>query len=861
MLKRIKQLFTGKSDQIEADKEQLIFAEILRKSAEEWYQKNQNHYHINFREISTFKEEVEKLTGDERIAFIVYALKSVHDFQPRRYRSFNESLETRISFVADAYVSYLLKVKLPLSDEGIQQLVGGFTQYRKSDWAGVLGWPIGYFLNQVQQQWLDKKLSSASITALSSLKSALENVNASYTKDKEQLLKKLENILHEQTYGKEVIQPVKFKGKDAFADFANQYLKDLPQKDQQSWYLILHHAGTAKGGKPTLKFQKATKTLFEEIKDSSFLTVFHDFMDFLIQQKDESKTHNVIHALSSHEYTTTTYLANTTSDLVKGLVWISIEKADEKTYQYLARLAERCYRKIPGKGPAAAGLGNACIQALAQIGSTRALALLSRLKLKIKQANAQNLIVSLLDEAAQKSGISLFEIEEQSVPDFGLQQGFLRVPASGYTAILEIVSVGKTDLYWENAAGKRQKSIPSSLKENDPELLSEIKFTKKEIEKTLSTQRDQMDRMFRNNRSWDYQTWKQYYLEHGITGYLATQLIWRFTANREVKDAMLHDNKWVDSRGKEVLIATDSTVQLWHPVFAQPEEVQQWRAFLTKQQIQQPFKQAYREIYVLTPAELTTENYSNRMASHILKQHQFNSLAKGRGWRYSLMGAYDDGREMETATITLPAYHIRAEYWLAEVNADDAFNETGIWYYVSTDQVRFINTATNQVIPLAEVPVIILSEVLRDVDLFVGVASVGNDPNWVDGGLQEHRNYWLNYSFGDLSSIANNRKEVLEGLIPRLKIRDVAQVTDRFVVVKGKIRTYKIHIGSTNILMEPNDQYLCIVPDRQPQKNQQGVFLPFSGDQGLSVIISKAFLLADDDKITDKTITRQLLRK
>jgi len=30
------------------------------------------------------------------------------------------------------------------------------------------------------------------------------------------------------------------------------------------------------------------------------------------------------------------------------------------------------------------------------------------------------------------------------------------------------------------------------------------------------------------------------------------------------------------------------------------------------------------------------------------------------------------------------------------------------------------------------------------------------------------------------------------------------------------------------------------------------------GDKGLSVILSKAFLLAEDDKITDVTITRQL---
>jgi hypothetical protein len=34
--------------------------------------------------------------------------------------------------------------------------------------------------------------------------------------------------------------------------------------------------------------------------------------------------------------------------------------------------------------------------------------------------------------------------------------------------------------------------------------------------------------------------------------------------------------------------------------------------------------------------------------------------------------------------------------------------------------------------------------------------------------------------------------------------------------------------------------------------------LPFEGDQTLSVILSKAFLLADDGSIVDPTITRQI---
>jgi hypothetical protein len=73
------------------------------------------------------------------------------------------------------------------------------------------------------------------------------------------------------------------------------------------------------------------------------------------------------------------------------------------------------------------------------------------------------------------------------------------------------------------------------------------------------------------------------------------------------------------------------------------------------------------------------------------------------------------------------------------------------------------------------------------------------------------------------------------------------------------LRAYRIHLGSANVLMEPNDQYLGLVADRSKARREaDGVTLPFEGDSTLSIILSKAFLLADDRGITDPTILRQI---
>ncbi|MFI8452400.1 DUF7737 domain-containing protein, partial [Streptomyces erythrochromogenes] len=80
--------------------------------------------------------------------------------------------------------------------------------------------------------------------------------------------------------------------------------------------------------------------------------------------------------------------------------------------------------------------------------------------------------------------------------------------------------------------------------------------------------------------------------------------------------------------------------------------------------------------------------------------------------------------------------------------------------------------------------------------------------------------------------------------------------------VRGELHTYKIHLGSGNILMSPNDQYLCIVPGGSGAAGAADPgYLPFEGDRTLAVILSKAMLLAKDTEITDPTITSQLGRR
>jgi hypothetical protein len=696
--------------------------------------------------------------------------------------------------------------------------------------------------------------------------------------DVAKLQRRLQVLLSQQP---EAVRPVlSFPDGDAFGRHLTQFVRSMPEEAPTTlpWLHLLQLWQRASGGQPTTKYRQELTAAVAAVNPEQVREQGRALLAALAALRPEELTTITEHSGQftaeqlasmygpaatltpqgfSVAHTELRYLLEPSQNVAKGLIWTLSPLADEPLLALLASYAATCFRKVPGKGPLAAALGNACLLALSQNGLP-GVAALARVRSKIRQTNTQETIARYIAQESAKLGVSPAEIEDMAAPDFGLENGQLVEEFGEYTATLTLAD-GKAEVQWQKA-GKPLKSAPAALKTTHADELKELKAAQTQAQQTYTAQRDRLDRSFVDERRMPWPWFEQYYVQHGLLSLLARPLIWRLhRPDGTFQDALWVREAWYNPRGQPVPAPdADTLLQLWHPVLVPAPEVLAWRELLERNQLRQPLKQAFREVYLLTPPEERTATYSNRMAAHILKQHQFNSLAKLRGWRYRLLGAYDKGYDSEIASLPLPAHGLTAEYWVSEVQADGEWNDTGIYNYVSTDQVRFVRG--DAPVPLPTVPPLAFSEVMRDVDLFVGVASVGNDPQWRDnGGLAQFRNYWESYSFGDLSEVAKTRKLALERLVPRLKIGKVSEIKGNFLVVQGHRHVYKIHLGSGNILMEPNDQYLCIVPDRSSKTlGDSAVFLPFEGDAVLSIILSKAQLLMDDDKITDQTILRQL---
>lgn len=540
----------------------------------------------------------------------------------------------------------------------------------------------------------------------------------------------------------------------------------------------------------------------------------------------------------------------------RGLLFLTPSINDKHLYNKMAKLCLKFYGKTPSNTTLNEKMGNDIVRILASVDDIYCLSLLSRLKYTVKHKKGMKHVIKTLENEANKRGIPAEEIEDFSIQDFGLKNGILSLKIGDNEASIVVSDYDKVEIVWKDKNGKTLKSPSSNVKTEFKTQLKEIKEQAKEIEKTLSIQKGRLDSFYLLSRDFTLSKWYELFINHELVKFAGQKFIWKFNTNNKEESGIFINNKIVNSQGNEIIGLNEKTiVSLWHPLDSSVEEVIEWRDFIISKEIRQPFKQAFREIYLLTDAEIKTKNYSNRFAAHIIKQHQFSSLGAIRGWSYQLMGCMDGMSTDGRAKKNLEKWNIRAEFWLNDVGIDE-YNDSGMNIYVSTDQVRFISNES--IMELKDVPKLVFSEIMRDVDLFVGVASIGNDPQWSDMGEEGFRNYWHSYSFGDLSETAKTRKVALERLLPRLKISNKCLLEGKFLKVKGNIRTYKIHLGSGNILMEPNDQYLCIVPDKKAKNVNEGLFIPFEEDNMFSIILSKAFLLANDTEIKDSSIISQI---
>jgi hypothetical protein len=285
------------------------------------------------------------------------------------------------------------------------------------------------------------------------------------------------------------------------------------------------------------------------------------------------------------------------------------------------------------------------------------------------------------------------------------------------------------------------------------------------------------------------------------------------------------DGSLVGCRDERVRITGAVTVA--HPyTLLQLGLLADWQAEIVRRQIVQPFRQVFREIYLVTPAELDASYASGRLAGRQLKNQQALAVIANLGWLFDGYG-----------TVFKPFYQLgyAAHFETGGYGYGDESATTGslaFWPLEQHNQVRGVERR----IRLEDVPPLVFSEVLRDLDLVTVIAHASEEN-------------------GTSKEVIKQRADLLRATVAGLGLTQV-RVEEPLAYVRGSLTSYRIHLATGAIYME-SGQYLCIVPSPRERK---AIYLPFEegGEPLVSEIISKVILLANDIQIGDMTILAQI---
>ena len=155
------------------------------------------------------------------------------------------------------------------------------------------------------------------------------------------------------------------------------------------------------------------------------------------------------------------------------------------------------------------------------------------------------------------------------------------------------------------------------------------------------------------------------------------------------------------------------------------------------------------------------------------------------------------------------------------------------------EYVFFTDRNTDKDIRISEVPDVIFSEVMRDVDLAVSVAHAG--------GIDPEASH----------STVEMRKVILEFVLPMLKLRNVT-IEGNNAAIEGTRADYMIHLGS-GVVHQKGGTMINILPVHSQHRGK--IFLPFvDDDPKTSEVISKIVFFAEDAKIKDPFILEQIIK-
>ena len=252
-----------------------------------------------------------------------------------------------------------------------------------------------------------------------------------------------------------------------------------------------------------------------------------------------------------------------------------------------------------------------------------------------------------------------------------------------------------------------------------------------------------------------------------------------------------------------------------------------WHSFqkyLFDHQIVQPFRQVFRELYVKTKDELGVI-HSLRYAGNQIQPKKAAACLKERRWVADVEAGLQKIYYQDNIIATI--YALADWFTPADIEAP------------TLEYVAFYDRKTGEALKIEDIPDVIFSEVMRDVDMAVSVAHAG--------GVDPECSH----------STVEMRAAILEFTLPLLRLQNV-RIEGSHAFIEGALANYSVHLGS-GVVHQLGGTMLSVLPVHSQHRGR--IFLPFVDDDPKTAeIISKVILFAEDRRLKDPGILDQITK-
>ncbi|MEJ2592351.1 MAG: DUF4132 domain-containing protein [Candidatus Thiodiazotropha sp.] len=355
----------------------------------------------------------------------------------------------------------------------------------------------------------------------------------------------------------------------------------------------------------------------------------------------------------------------------------------------------------------------AMLKALAPGNDNHVIQLLLSVSRRYRTRSVQETARQLIEEIAERNGWSQEQLADRTMPTAGFDEnGELQLDYGSRQFTISLDDKLKPLL--KNADGKVIKSLPTARQADDAALVKEAKSRfsacKKELKQVTELTTSRLYEAMCAGRTWTLADWNEYLFAHPIANRLTQRLIWRLENGGEARlFRPTEDGALIDCEDEELRLGDSGDIRLAHRTLMPQADADAWRAHLKDYGVAPLFEQISRPLPgSATDLEKRSLNdYEGYLSDSFTLRGVFTKLGYQRGEAED--GGFFYYYHKAFGSLGLRAVIQFSGNCLPEENIPAALTSLSFTRLNSRGWID-----EDDMVPLKQVPPILLSEVLAD---------------------------------------------------------------------------------------------------------------------------------------------------